>query len=75
MLMGYVDGALASFDWYEEAYRDDGGEPYLYLTWALALFSVNRRQEAFNKLYQTMLENLYPRGRVINADNQRCWTA
>ena len=59
MLMGDVDGALASFDWYEDAYPDDGGDPYQYLTWALALFRGGRRQEAFNKLYQTMLENLY----------------
>ena len=59
MLMGDVDGALASFDWYEKAYPNDGGEPYQYLTWALALFRGDRRQEAFNKLYQTMLENLY----------------
>ena len=59
MLMGDVDGALASFDWYEKAYPDDGGEPYPCLTWALALFRGDRRQEAFNKLYQTMLENLY----------------
>ena len=59
MLMGDVDGALASFDWYEDAYPDDGGEPYQYLTWALALFRGGRRQEAFGKLYQTMLENLY----------------
>jgi len=59
MLMGDVDGALASFDWYQDAYPDDGGEPYQYLTWALALFRGGRRQEAFNKLYQTMLENLY----------------
>ena len=59
MLIGDVDGALASFDWYEEAYPDDGGEPYQYLTWALELFCGDRRQEASNKLYQTMLENLY----------------
>ena len=59
MLMGDVDGALASFDWYEKAYPDDGGEPYQYLTWALALFRGDRRQEAFSKLYQTMLANLY----------------
>lgn len=59
MLMGDVDGALASFDWYEDAYPEDGGEPYQYLTWALALFCSGHRQEAFNKLYQTMLENLY----------------
>ena len=57
--MGDVDGALASFDWYEGAYPDDGGEPYQYLTWALALLRGGRRQEAFNKLYQTLLENLY----------------
>ncbi len=59
MLMGDVDGALASFDWYEVAFPDDGGEPYQYLTWALALFRGDRRQEALAKLYQTMLENLY----------------
>ncbi len=59
MLVGDVDGALASFDWYEKAYPDDGGEPYQYLTWALALFRGGRRKEALNKLYQTMLENLY----------------
>jgi len=44
MLMGDVDGALASFDWYEGAYPDDGGEPYQYLTWALALFRGGRRR-------------------------------
>jgi hypothetical protein len=59
MLMGDVEGALASFDWYEDSYPGDGGNPYQYLTWALALFCGDRRQEAFNKLYQTMLENLY----------------
>ena len=59
VLMGDVDGALASFVWYENAYPEDSGEPYQYLTWALALFRGGRRQEAFNKLYQTMLENLY----------------
>lgn len=59
MLIGDVDGALASFDWYKQAYPDDGGEPYQYLTWTLALFRGGRKQEAFNKLYQTMLENLY----------------
>jgi len=43
MLMGDIDGALVSFDWYEAAYPDDGGEPYQYLTWALALFRGSRR--------------------------------
>ena len=59
LLLGDVDGALASFDWYEDAYPDDGGEPYQYLTWALALFRGGRKQEALNKLCQTMLQNVY----------------
>ncbi|MCG8587019.1 MAG: hypothetical protein MI757_20120, partial [Pirellulales bacterium] len=58
MLLGDVDGALASFDWYEKAFPDDGGEPYQYLTWSLTLYRKELRDEAANKLYQTMLENL-----------------
>ena len=46
MLMGDVEGALASFDWYEDTYPGDGGDPYQYLTWTLALFRGGRRQEA-----------------------------
>ena len=59
MLLGDVDGALASFDWYEKAYPGDGGDAYQFLTWALTLYRKELRHEAFNKLYQTMLENLY----------------
>ncbi len=59
MLLGDVDGALASFDWYEKAYPSDVGDPHQYLTWALALYKGGQKQEAFNKLYSTMLENLY----------------
>jgi len=59
MLLGDVNGALDSFDLYQEAYPDDSGDPYQYLTWAVALFRGARRQEARNKLYQTMLQNLY----------------
>ncbi len=35
------------------------GDPYQYLTWALGLYKGEQKQEAFNKLYSTMLENLY----------------
>ena len=59
LLLGDLDGALASFEWYENAYPDDGGEPYQYLTWALALHRGGFKHAAFNKLYQTILENLY----------------
>ena len=57
MLLDDVEGALASYDWYEESYPDDGGDPYQYLTWALALYRAGLRHEAFNRLYQTILEN------------------
>ena len=59
MLLGDVDGALASFDWYVDAYPDDGGEPYQYLTWALALSRGGRRPEAVRTLCHTMLLNVY----------------
>jgi hypothetical protein len=59
MLLGDVDGALASCDWYVAAFPDDGGEPYQSLTWALALFRGGRGPEAVHKLYQTMLQNVY----------------
>ncbi len=59
MLLGDVDGALASFDWYEKSYPDDSGDPYQYLTWALALYKGGKKQEASNRLYCTMLENVY----------------
>ena len=59
MLLGDVDGALASFDWYVDAFPDDGGEPYQYLTWALALFRGGRRPEAVRTLCHTMLQNVY----------------
>ena len=59
LLVGDVDGALESFEWYENAYPDDTGEPYQYLTWALALRKGGFERAARNKLYQTILENLY----------------
>ena len=59
MLLGDVDGALASFDWFVGAYPDDAGEPYQYLTWALALYRGGRRADAAQKLYETALQNVY----------------
>ena len=59
MLLGDVDGALASYNWYVGAYPDDSGEPYQHMTWALALFRGGRRPEADQKLYDTMLKNVY----------------
>jgi len=75
MLKGDVDGALTSFDWYKDAYPDDSGDPYQYLTWGLALFLFRDgcRQEAFDKLYQTMLENLYLVPRMVQIFERTVW--
>ena len=59
MLAGDLQGALAHYEWYEKAFPDDCPEPYNQLTWALALHRAGRDQEAFRKLYQAMLANLY----------------
>jgi len=60
MLLGDVNNAaLASFDWYVDAFPDEGGEPYQHLTWALALFRGGRRPEAVRTLCHTMLQNVY----------------
>ena len=71
LLLGDLDGALASFEWYENAYPDDGGEPYQYLTWALALHRGGFEHAAFNKLYQTILENPYLVSHLLGQNPQR----
>ena len=43
MLVGDIQGALMSFDWYSQSFPDDGGEPYQYLAWALALWLGNEK--------------------------------
>ncbi len=58
-LMGDLEGALTHYEWYEHEFPDDGAEPYNHLTWALVLRRAGRGEEAFHKLYQTMLGNLY----------------
>jgi hypothetical protein len=59
MLLNDLDGALASYAWYEEAFPDDGGDPCQYLSWALALHCGRRWHEADDKLYRTMTQNVY----------------
>ncbi len=71
LLVGDVDGALRSFEWYENAYPDDTGEPYQYLTWALALHKGGFERAACHKLYQTILENLYLVPYLLGKNPQR----
>ena len=38
MLLGDIEGATKSYQWFEENCPDDIGEPFQYLCWALALY-------------------------------------
>jgi len=59
MLLGDVEGAVKSYQRFEENCPDDTGEPFQYLCWALALYKSGKENEAAKKLFQTMLANLY----------------
>jgi hypothetical protein len=57
--LGDLTGALQSFAWSEQAFPDDGGEPFHRLCWALALYRSGQLDTATQKLRETMLANLY----------------
>jgi len=59
LLMGDMQGAVKSFEWFEETFPDDMGEPVQYLCWTLALYRSGDAAQAAQKLCQTMLSNLY----------------
>lgn len=59
MMLGDVDGALAFYAKKEAEVPDDSPEPYDHLSWALALHRAGKQREAFTKLYQCDLSNLY----------------
>jgi tetratricopeptide (TPR) repeat protein len=59
MLADDLEGALESFAWFAEMFPDDVGEPFHYLTWALALYRSGDIEEATFRLRQAMLSNLY----------------
>ena len=59
MVLGDTVGAIKSFEWFEETFPDDIGEPFQYLCWTLALYRSGDLEAAAQKLRQTMLSNLY----------------
>ena len=59
LLMGDVAGAVKSFDWFEQTFPDDIGEPVHFLCWTLALYRSGDTAQAAQRLRQTMLSNLY----------------
>jgi hypothetical protein len=59
MLLGDEIGAVRSFEWFEQTFPDDMGDPIQYLCWALALYRTGDTAGATRKLRETMLSNLY----------------
>lgn len=59
LVIGDLEGALDSFEWYDEEFPDDSGDAGHYLCWALALYRGEDQAAARTKLGQAMLKNLY----------------
>ena len=59
MVLGDLPGAIRSFEWFEQTFPNDIGEPFHYLCWTLALYRSGNMAKASFKLRQTMLSNLY----------------
>lgn len=59
LLVGDTAGAVKYFEWYEQQFPDDIGEPFHWLCWALALYQSNDRANAARILRRAMLSNLY----------------
>ena len=59
MLLGDLDGALRSFDWFDEEFPDDSLMPDQCLCWALAHLRNRDEPRARFKLRAAMLGNLF----------------
>jgi hypothetical protein len=75
MLLGDLPGALKSFEWFEPAFPDDGGEPFHRLCWTLAVYRSGDLGTAAQKLRETMLANLYliPHLLGVEQDTLNIW--
>jgi hypothetical protein len=70
MLLGDENGAVRSFEWFEQTFPDDIGEPIQYLCWALALYRTGDTAGATRKLQETMLSNLYLIPHLLGEDQE-----
>lgn len=59
LLSGDTSGALKAFEWFEQNFPDDMGEPEHFLCWTLALYGSGNIAAAEQNLLRTMLSNLY----------------
>ncbi len=59
LLVKDYDGAVRSYEWFDNTFPDDIGDPYQYLCWILVLYKVGDQVKAKEKVFQTMFMNLY----------------
>jgi hypothetical protein len=59
LLLGDIEGALKSFEYYDKTFPDDSGEPFHFLSWVLVLYRSGNLTSAEEKLRQTMFSNFY----------------
>ena len=71
MIMGDLQGALRSFEWFETEFPDCSDDASQLLCWSLALHQVGDNLEARSKLRQTMLANLYVIPRLLGIEVTR----
>lgn len=57
LLAGDLAGAVRSFQWFDQEFPDDSGDPGQYLCWTLAMYRTEHPHEAVAKLRETMLQN------------------
>jgi hypothetical protein len=71
LLADDTDGALKAFQWFEQKFRDDVGEPFHYLCWTMALLKSGDISNAKRKLLQTVLSNQYIIPILLGRDVER----
>jgi hypothetical protein len=70
MILGDLPGAIRSFEWFEQTFPNDIGEPFHSLCWTLALYRSGNILGAKHKLLQTMLMNLYLIPRLVGIEQE-----
>jgi hypothetical protein len=70
MLLGDEIGAVRSFEWFDQTFPDDIGDPIQYLCWTLALYRTGDTAGAVRKLRDTMLSNLYLIPHLLGEDQE-----
>lgn len=71
LLAGDLPGAMRSFEWFEQTFPNDIGDPIHCLCWTLALYRSGQLAQASHKLRQTMLMNLYLIPHLLGIDQDR----